>query len=472
MNKEMQIQFLGGAGTVTGSKFLIQALGRNILVDCGLFQGVKKLRQLNWDYLPVEASEVDVVLLTHAHLDHTGYLPRLIKAGFGGKIYGTPPTLDIAGIILRDSAKIQMEEAKQANKLGYSSHDPAKPLYNLKDVDEVLLHFEEAALDQWIHLCEGIQVRFRYNGHILGAAFIEIDIAGKRLVFSGDIGRTEDVLLEPPQKPEQADLLFLETTYGDRLHPNEDAEQRILDIIRQTYFDSGTLIVPSFAVERTQTLMYLLWQLREKDLMPNIPVYMDSPMGADVLQVFHRTIGWHNLSEEDCTKMCRKIHRTTSFRETWEILDDPKPKVVIAGSGMLTGGRVLSYLKYYLERPETRILLVGFQAEGTRGRRLLEGATDLKIYGRYYPVKAQVISMESLSGHADQDELLDWLSDLKSKPEEIFLIHGEQHASDALRQKIKERYGWQTRIPELYAVYSNRIGPHRRSTPESSIWLG
>ena len=237
----------------------------------------------------------------------------------------------------------------------------------------------------------------------MGAAFIEIDIAGKRLVFSGDIGRTEDVLLEPPQKPEQADLLFLETTYGDRLHPNEDAEQRILDIIRQTYFDSGTLIVPSFAVERTQTLMYLLWQLREKDLMPNIPVYMDSPMGADVLQVFHRAIGWHNLSEEDCTKMCRKIHRTTSFRETWEILDDPKPKVVIAGSGMLTGGRVLSYLKYYLERPETRILLVGFQAEGTRGRWLLEGATDLKIYGRYYPVKAQVISMESLSGHADQD---------------------------------------------------------------------
>ena len=452
MKQNLQIHFLGAAGTVTGSKYLIEVLDKKIMVDCGLFQGLKKLRNLNWDYLPVDVADVDDVLLTHAHLDHTGYLPRLVKSGFKGKIYGTAPTLDIAEIILRDSAKIQEEEAAQANEKGYSKHSPAKPLYDLKDVDRTLLRFEEVPLDQWLPLFDGIKVRYQYNGHILGATFIEIDAAGKRLVFSGDIGREEDYLLFPPKRPEQADLLFIESTYGDRLHPKGNIEEELLQIIQQTYQDGGTLIIPSFAVERTQTLMYLLWQLREKGLMPNMPVYMDSPMGANVLHVFHRSAAWHKLPKEDCDKMCDYIQTVSSFRETWEVIDNKSPKIVIAGSGMVTGGRVLTYLTKYLEKPQTRVLLAGYQAEGTRGRQLQEGAHEVKIYGKYYPVKAKIIMLQGLSAHADQRELLNWLSEIKNTPEKVFIIHGEAHPADVLRVKIRDEYGWESEVPELYAI--------------------
>jgi len=452
MKQNIQIHFLGAAGTVTGSKYLIEVLDKKIMVDCGLFQGLKKLRNLNWDYLPVDVADVDAVLLTHAHLDHTGYLPRLVKSGFKGKIYGTAPTLDIAEIILRDSAKIQEEEAAQANEKGYSKHSPAKPLYDLKDVDRTLLRFEEVPLDQWLPLFDGIKVRYQYNGHILGATFIEIDAAGKRLVFSGDIGREEDYLLFPPKKPEQADLLFIESTYGDRLHPEGNIEEELLQIIQQTYQDGGTLIIPSFAVERTQTLMYLLWKLREKGLMPNMPVYMDSPMGANVLHVFHRSAAWHKLPKEDCDKMCDYIQTVSSFRETWEVIDNKSPKIVIAGSGMVTGGRVLTYLTKYIEKPETRLLLVGYQAEGTRGRQLQEGAHEVKIYGKYYPVKAKIILLQGLSAHADQRELLDWLGGIKNMPEKVFIVHGEAHAADVLRVKIKDEHGWECIVPELYSI--------------------
>lgn len=452
MNDNIQIHFLGAAGTVTGSKYLIEVLGKKIMVDCGLFQGLKKLRNLNWDTFPVNVSDIDAVLLTHAHLDHTGYLPRLVKSGFKGKIYGTAPTLDIAEIILRDSAKIQEEEAAHANKYEYSKHKPAKPLYNLKDVDRTLSRFEEVQLDQWLPFFEGIKVRYQYNGHILGATFIEMDAAGKRLVFSGDIGREEDYLLFSPKRPERADLLFIESTYGDRLHSKGDIERELLQYIEETYQEGGTLIIPSFAVERTQTLMYLLWKLREKGLMPNMPVYMDSPMGAKVLDVFHRSAAWHKLSKEDCNKMCDYIQTVSSFRETWAIIDDKSPKIVIAGSGMVTGGRVLTYLTKYLERPETRLLLVGYQAEGTRGRQLQEGAHEVKIYGKYYPVRAKIVRINGLSAHADQRELLNWMGGIKNTPEKVFIVHGEAHAADVLRVKIKDEFGWDCIVPELYSI--------------------
>ncbi len=452
MSNHLQVHFLGAAGTVTGSKYLIEVFEKKIMVDCGLFQGLKKLRKLNWSYLPIDITTIDAVLLTHAHLDHTGYLPRLVKSGFKGKIYGTAPTLDIAEIILRDSAKIQEEEAAQANEKGYAKHRPAKPLYDLRDVDRTLIRFEEVPLNQWLSLSKDIKVRYQYIGHILGATFIEIDVGGKRLVFSGDVGREEDYLLYEPQKPERADLLFLESTYGDRLHPKDDIAQKLLQIIRQTYQEGGTLIIPSFAVERTQTLMYLLWQFREKGLLPDIPVYMDSPMGANVLQVFHRSANWHKLPKKDCDKMCDHIQIVKSFRETWEIIDNKRSKIVIAGSGMVTGGRVLTYLSKYLDKPETRVLLVGFQAEGTRGRQLLEGAHEVKIYGQYYPVKAKIIALQGLSAHADQLELLNWLKEIKNKPERVFIVHGEAHAADVLRVKIKDTFGWKCTIPELYSI--------------------
>jgi metallo-beta-lactamase family protein len=453
MENRISIHFLGASGTVTGSKYLINTGTQNIMIDCGLFQGMKSLRQLNWDYPPVKVSTIDTVLLTHGHMDHTGYLPRLVKMGFEGKIYGTLPTLDIAEIILKDSAKIQEEEAKKANLEGYSKHSPAKPLYTLEDAERAITRFKSVPEAKWLNLFKDIRVRFRYNGHIIGSTFIELEVHGKRLVFSGDVGRKRDVLMRPPVKPEKVDVLFVESTYGDRLHPTGDLKTKLKEIINDTIQTGGTLIIPSFAVERTQTLMYLLWQLRENGSIPAIPMIMDSPMGANVLKVFHDHSWWHKLPKEDCIKMCETFKVVKSFRETLVTVADDNPKIIIAGSGMVTGGRVLTYLQEYLERPETTLLLAGFQAEGTRGRKLQEGATQVKIYGNHYSVKASILSLQVLSAHADQEELLDWLSEIKEAPEKTFIVHGEADSADIFRQKLREDFGWTSIVPELYSIH-------------------
>lgn len=452
MSTNIKIHFLGASGTVTGSKYLIDTGEKKILIDCGMFQGLKKLRLLNWNYLSVKAEEIDMVLLTHGHLDHTGYLPRLVKNGFNGSILGTSPTLNIASIILRDSGKIQEEEAERANKEGYSTHSPAEALYTVEDAEKAIEHFKDAKDDEWIPLYEGIKVRFQYNGHIIGATFIELDINGKRFVFSGDIGRKEDLLMYPPKKPKKADVLFIESTYGDRIHPKDDIELKLAELVNSTIEKGGTLIIPSFAVERTQTLMYILWQLRLKNAIPAIPMIMDSPMAAKVLSVFHINEKWHKLSLEECSAMCKTFQVVEDFSETWEVIDNKAPKIVIAGSGMITGGRVLTYLQQYLDKPETAVLLVGYQAEGTRGRQLLEGSEELKIRGKYYPVKASVHNIQSLSAHADQNELLDWMSDIEKAPTYTFIVHGEAQAADNFRVKIKDYYGWDCEIPELYTI--------------------
>ncbi len=450
--KTFKIHFLGAAGTVTGSKFLIDDGIHKILVDCGLFQGIKKLRLLNWEYLPVNAEKIDLVLLTHGHLDHTGYLPRLVKMGFSGPVLGTQPTLDIAKIILRDSAKIHEEEADKANENGYSKHSPALPLYDQEDAERAIGSFRPVQTDHWVNLFDDIRVRFIYNGHIIGSTFIEIEIHGKRLLFSGDIGRSDDFIMRPPEKPDRADVICVESTYGDRLHPNEDIKRKIREIVQRTYDRGGTLLIPSFAVERAQLLMYLLWQLKLNKEIPDIPMIMDSPMGADVLSIFHDHQEWHKLELEECSRMCNSFRIVKDFRETWEIINDPGPKIVIAGSGMLNGGRILTYLTRYLEKEETSILLAGFQAEGTRGRHLLRGGAELKIYGKYYKAKAEIHSLMALSAHADQDELVAWLSEIKGTPEKVFIVHGESHASDIFRVKLKDRYGWDCTIPELYSI--------------------
>ncbi|MBK8501138.1 MAG: MBL fold metallo-hydrolase [Saprospiraceae bacterium] len=452
MTNNIRFHFLGGAQTVTGSKYLIDTGENKILIDCGLFQGLKKLRLMNWEYLPVRADEIDMVLLTHGHLDHVGYLPRLVKMGFRGSILGTAPTLDIAKIILRDSAKIQEEGAEQANREGYSKHNPAKALYTIKDAEQAISHFKEAQEGEWIPLYRGLKARFQYNGHIIGATFIELDINGKRWVFSGDVGRKNDLLMRSPKKPKIADVLFIESTYGDRLHEKEDLEPRLQEIIINTIEKGGTLIIPSFAVERTQSLMYVLWQLKRKRAIPDLPMIMDSPMGANVLEVFHRHKEWHKLSLEDCTEMCDTFRIVKEYKETWEVIDNKSPKIVIAGSGMVTGGRVLTYLQQYIDKPETTVLLVGFQAEGTRGRKLLEGCSEIKIFGKYYSVKADIRSIQSLSAHADQSELLDWLSDIENAPEKTFIVHGEPQAADTFRVKIKDTMEWNCQIPELYSI--------------------
>jgi metallo-beta-lactamase family protein len=448
MNK-IKIKFLGAAGTVTGSKFLIETSEKNIMIDCGMFQGLKELREMNWIGLPINVEQVDMVLLTHGHLDHVGYLPRMVKEGFKGDIIATEPTLAITEIVLKDSGKIHEEDAERAKEEGYSKHENPEPFYTVQEAEDTLQYFKSVDEGEWIDLSENIKARFNYNGHIIGATFIELNIYGKRFVFSGDVGRFDDLLLDPPKKPEKADYLFIETTYGNRLHPHEELDDFFEYTILNALRNKGNIIIPSFAIERLQVLMYLLWKFQKEEEIPPIDIYVDSPMGNKVIQVFSEFPQWHNLPMNEFKQMMRNIHIVTSYRETWETIDTKKSKIVIAGSGMITGGRVLTYLKQLIDEPETIVVLVGYQAEGTRGRQLLEGAKEIKFFGKYYPVNAKVESIHSLSAHADQNELLEWLSDIQNKPENVFLIHGEPTAADTFRVKLQDRYGWKAYIPKL-----------------------
>ena len=441
---------MGAAGTVTGSKFYIETQNLKLLIDCGLFQGLKSLREENWKDLPVDVSSIDHVLLTHAHLDHTGYLPRLVQQGFKGSILGTPPTLAIARIILMDTAKIQEEEAEEANKEKYSKHDPALPLYTQKDVEKTLQLFKSINQDEWIELAENIKCRYKTAGHILGACFIELDIDGKIFLFSGDLGRNEDLLLPAPHKPEWADYLFLESTYGNRLHPAEDVEEILIRNITEVISSQGIFLIASFAVERLQLLSYILWKLFKKNRIPEIPVYIDSPMGIDVTAIFEKFPQAHAIPAEEFRAMKNHFELVSSYKRTWEIIDEKRPRIVIAGSGMVTGGRILAYLKQFVDDPSTRILLTGYQAEGTRGRQLEEGTHEIKIHQKYYPVYAKIEKIESLSAHADQAELVEWCHHIKNFPEEVVLIHGESQATDSLRVKLKAELNWNVRIPVLY----------------------
>lgn len=450
--KSVKLHFLGGAGTVTGSKFLLETSSLNILVDCGMFQGMKSLREQNWNDLAFPGSQINFVLLTHGHLDHTGYLPRLVKQGFQGKIIGTLPTLEIAKIILLDSAKISEEEAERANTENYSKHSPALPFYTIQDVEKTLKMFSPAEDDEWQKLSKDIFYRFKYNGHIIGATFIELKVFEKIFVFSGDVGRQKDLLLRSPERPQYADYLFLESTYGNKLHPKDSVSEKLIELINKTIYNRGTLIIPSFAVERLQTLMFLLSKLYNRHKIPNIPIFIDSPMGNNVLGVFKRFPEWHKMSLEEFSAMTDRMKIITSYKETWETINDPRPKIVIAGSGMVTGGRVLTYLKQLVDKSNTTILLVGYQAEGTRGRQLLEGAHELKFYGKYHAVKAKVHHIETLSSHADQKGILEWISEIKERPRHTFLVHGEPTALQTLKVKIQDTYSWEVSIPKLNEV--------------------
>ena len=452
MNKNIFVHFLGASGTVTGSKYLIEAPGKKFLIDCGLFQGLKELRLLNWEYLPVNVPEIDFVLLTHGHLDHVGFLPCLVKAGFKGKIYGTAPTLDIATIVLMDSAKIQEEESDYANKQGYSKHKPAKPLYKLEDVEKTIPYFNVIKTDEWIDFGNDINVRYQTNGHIIGSCFVEVHIGAKKFVFSGDVGQDDDLLMHPPKRPQEADVLFVESTYGDRLHPQENIQEHLKKIILDTIGRGGNLIIPSFAVERTQLLMYLIWQLRKAGSLPDIPCIMDSPMGANMLEVFYKHAEWLRIPREDCAEMCKQFKIIRDFKDTLKQIETPYPKIVIAGSGMATGGRVLNYFQAYIGKPQTTVLFAGYQSEGTRGRSLLDGAREVKMFGRFYEVKARMEVIHGLSAHGDQQDLIRWLSEIKDKPEKVFIIHGERQASDVFRVKLDNLYGWECIIPKLFEI--------------------
>ena len=452
-NTRLSVRFLGAAGTVTGSRYLLSGSGINILVDCGLFQGLKKLRELNWKELPFPPKEIDAVVLTHAHLDHCGYLPRLVKQGFNNPVYCTGPTRELAEIILTDSAKIQEEDAEHANRHGYSKRSPALPLYDQKDVEHTLPMLDNRPDESWIGIGENLRFMFRRVAHIPGASFIQMEIGGKRLVFSGDVGRPNDPMLFPPEKPENADILFIESTYGDRLHPDRTTDEVMTRIIHESLDRKGTLLIPSFTVDRAQDFMYVIWKLKHYGKIPDVPVYFDSPMGDEVSRVFLQFPHWNKLGGKILNEVFGSIKTVHTLKENQHLAENQKPKIIIAGSGMMNGGRILHYLKRFLEDPRSTVIIPGFQAAGTRGRMISEGVNEVKIHGGYYKVKAHIEHIRTMSSHADQSELIGWLSELKSPPEKIFIVHGEHQSSDALRVKIRDIYGWEATVPELYQEF-------------------
>lgn len=446
-NPSISIQFLGAAGTVTGSKHLLKTPELTILVDCGLFQGLKALRLKNWESLPIDPKNINVLLITHAHLDHTGYLPLLVKNGFKGRILMTSPTKDLAEVILRDSAHIQEEDAALANKGNYSKHNPALPLYTEKEVEDVLPLIETVEDNTLISLSDSIQVRFIKNGHILGSCYIELHYNKKSIVFSGDIGREHSELLAAPSPLVNTDFLIMESTYGDKNHPDVKPSEQLAHIISDTVQKHGTILIPSFAVGRTQELMYIINKLKQSNQIPPIPIYVDSPMGADATEIFVKYPSWHKLSANQVEDLCKDIHIIRDSRETHEIIGMRKSKIIIAGSGMVTGGRMLEYLKYYGDDPKHTIILTGYQAEGTRGRALKEGKHEIKIHGRYYQINASIEEISSLSAHGDQSEMLNWIKKATKKPERIFLVHGEIQALQAFKILLEKELQVSVIIP-------------------------
>lgn len=449
----MKLTFFGGAGTVTGSKILLEVNYKKILIDCGLFQGLKELRLKNWEEMQANFKELDSVILTHAHLDHTGYLPILVKNGFLGKIYSTPATKDLTEIILLDSAKIQEEDARRANVHHYTKHDPAKPLYEVDDAKLTMTHFETINLDTWNIIDDNIKFKFTNSGHILGSAFVVLEVNGKIIVFSGDIGRKKPILLYPFDFIEKADYLVIESTYGNRNHKNFSVTELLLKYINHTYQKGGILIIPTFSVERAQEIIYLLSLLKRDKLLPHIPIFLDSPMGVNATEVYFKYRDLHKLTDADIKSMLSTVNLITEINASKMIVNNKDPKIVLAGSGMITGGRVLHYLDKIISDEKNSVLIVGYQAEGTRGRALLAGETEIKFFGEYHQVKAEIFKINEFSGHADQSELLDWLKHFKEPPTLTIINHGEPHQSQAFKTKIKTDLNWNCTVAKLNNAY-------------------
>jgi metallo-beta-lactamase family protein len=453
------IQFLGATRTVTGSRHLLEVDGYRVLVDCGLFQGLKELRLRNWDPFPIDPASIDSVILTHAHIDHTGFLPKLVHDGFAGDVYCTPATDELARILLPDSARLQEEEAEYSNKKAASKHKPALPLYTEEDATEALKQLRSVNYHKSVRLTPKLSFQFVTAGHILGSSFVnlEIECAGgdcKRMTMTGDIGRYDEPIINDPENVAEADFIVLESTYGDREHPDIDVKERLAEIINRTASRGGHVLIPAFAVGRSQQLLYLIRALEEENRIPVLPVFIDSPMAVSATRLYLSHKEDHDLEMRELIDAQRnplatkRFNLARSVQESKNVTATHESSIVISASGMATGGRILHHLRNRLPDQRNTVIFVGFQALGTRGRRLVDGESEIKIFGSMVPVRAQIERLENLSAHADYREILRWLGGFKRAPEKVFLVHGEPEASESLRRKIIEKFGWTVEIPD------------------------
>jgi len=453
----VRLSFHGAAETVTGSKYLLEADGTRMLIDCGLFQGLKRLRELNWQHQPFDSAGIQGVVLTHAHIDHSGQLPLLVKQGFRGPIYCTGATAELVEILLLDSSEAQVRDAEYANRKGFSKHKPALPLYNRHDAAKVIPRLQAIDRKKWHHLDGPIWFRLLDVGHLLGASMVEVEIRNQtpplRILFSGDVGRFDAPLYFDPTPPPACDFLICESTYGDRLHPKETVLDQLSEVMHAAIARGGVILVPAFAVGRAQQLIYLLRVLIDRGRLPELPIYLDSPMAIDATAVYQKYSAEHDLAEgrlagPESVFEWRNVHLVRSVGDSKQLNSINEPAVIISSSGMLTGGRILHHMAQRAGDPQNTILLGGYMAEGTRGRALQNGSPTIRIYGRDIPVRAVVVPISSLSGHADRDELLRWLAPMPA-PRQVFLTHGEKSSAMALAEQIRSQHGWPVTIPRL-----------------------
>lgn len=447
----MQLSFLGATGTVTGSKYLLAVVGsKKILIDCGLFQGYKALRLRNWEKFPVETKSIDAVALTHAHIDHTGYLPLLVKNGFTGPIYATAATRDLCNILLPDSGHLQEEDARFANKYGFSKHKPALPLYTQEEAVEALKQFQVVEYENSYDLFGEIDIRWHRAGHILGSAFIDIQEkkTNTSILFTGDIGRLQDPIMKPPVFIKGTDYLVIESTYGNRLHESNDPSLQIAKIINETVKRGGSIIIPAFAVGRAQSILYYISKLKEAKKIPDLPVFLDTPMGINATQIMCKHKQEHHLSIAECKLLCNVAHYTNTPDDSKKLDNYPVPIIIISASGMATGGRILHHLKVFAPEPRNTILFTGYQAGGTRGARMINGETEIKIHGQNIPVRARIEMISNTSAHADYQEIIQWLEHFERPPKKVFITHGEAAAAASLKEKIEKRFGWSCFVPD------------------------
>jgi len=456
------LTFLGAAGTVTGSKHLLQVDGLRVLVDCGLFQGLKELRLRNWEPLPLDPADLHAVILTHAHLDHCGYLPRLVASGFRGRIFCTPATKDLCSLVLPDSAHLQEEDAREANRQGYTKHDPARPLYTSADAARALTQLQPVGYNRPVPIADGVAtqmslppgsptVEFVNAGHLLGSAYARVRVGDKIVLFGGDLGRYGRPILPDPSPVTEADYLLVESTYGDRLHPPDDDGERLARIVNETAARGGKVIIPSFAIGRVEEVLYWLKRLEEEKRIPVLPVFVDSPMAIAALQFYAARAGEldpeMNSGQRRVTAFATtRLVTVSSPQQSADLIASRQPSIVISSSGMATGGRVLRHLALALPNPKYTVLFVGFQAAGTRGRLLVDGATQVKLLGRDVPVAARVEQIDSMSAHADAGEILRWLAGFRRAPRMTFLVHGEPIALSALASRIGTERQWPVHI--------------------------